>query len=93
MSDILDIRVKLCYTTNVKYIRQGETMANEKMKQSRLERQLSQAELARRVGVSRQTVNMIESGDYNPTLALCIRICRELGKTLDELFWEVEDHV
>jgi putative transcriptional regulator len=68
-------------------------MANEKMKQSRLERQLSQAELARRVGVSRQTVNMIESGDYNPTLALCIRICRELGKTLDELFWEVEDHV
>lgn len=68
-------------------------MANEKMKQSRLERQLSQAELARRVGVSRQTVNMIESGDYNPTLALCIRICRELGKTLDELFLEVEDHV
>jgi putative transcriptional regulator len=68
-------------------------MANEKMKQSRLESQLSQAELARRVGVSRQTVNMIESGDYNPTLALCIRICRELGKTLDELFWEVEDHV
>jgi putative transcriptional regulator len=68
-------------------------MANEKMKQSRLERQLSQAELARRVGASRQTVNMIESGDYNPTLALCIRICRELGKTLDELFWEVEDHV
>lgn len=68
-------------------------MANEKMKQIRLERQLSQAELARRVGVSRQTVNMIESGDYNPTLALCIRICRELGKTLDELFWEGEDHV
>lgn len=68
-------------------------MANEKMKQIRLERQLSQAELARRVGVSRQTVNMIESGDYNPTLALCIRICRELGETLDELFWEVEDHV
>ena len=49
---------------------------------------LSQAELARRVGVSRQTVNMIENGDYNPTIALCIRICRELGKTLDQLFWE-----
>ena len=63
-------------------------MANEKMKQTRLERQLSQAELARRVGVSRRTVNMIENGDYNPTIALCIRICRELGKTLDELFWE-----
>ena len=62
-------------------------MANEKMKQTRQELNLSQAELAKRVGVSRQTVNMIENGDYNPTIALCIRICRELGKTLDELFW------
>ena len=63
-------------------------MANEKMKQTRQELELSQAELAKRVGVSRQTVNMIENGDYNPTIALCIRICRELGKTLDDLFWE-----
>ena len=63
-------------------------MANEKMKQTRQERQLSQAELAKRVGVSRQTVNMIENGDYNPTISLCIRICRELGVTLDQLFWE-----
>jgi len=63
-------------------------MANEKMKRTRQELNLSQAELAKRVGVSRQTVNMIENGDYNPTIALCIRICRELGKTLDELFWE-----
>ena len=63
-------------------------MANEKMKQTRQELDLSQAELAKRVGVSRQTVNMLENGDYNPTIALCIRICRELGKTLDELFWE-----
>ena len=64
-------------------------MANEKMKQTRQELNLSQAELAKRVGVSRQTVNMIENGDYNPTIALCIRICRELGVTLDDLFWEV----
>lgn len=63
-------------------------MANEKLKQTRLEQKLSQAELARRVGVSRQTVNMIENGDYNPTISLCIRICRELGVTLDQLFWE-----
>lgn len=63
-------------------------MANEKMKRTRQELNLSQSELAKRVGVSRQTVNMIENGDYNPTIALCIRICRELGKTLDELFWE-----
>ena len=54
----------------------------------RKNQKMSQAELAKRVGVSRQTVNMIENGDYNPTIALCIRICRELGKTLDELFWE-----
>lgn len=63
-------------------------MANEKMRQTRQEMRLSQAELAKRVGVSRQTINMIENGDYNPTIGLCIRICRELGKTLDELFWE-----
>ena len=63
-------------------------MANEKLKQTRHEQKLSQAELARRVGVSRQTVNMIENGDYNPTISLCIRICRELWVTLDQLFWE-----
>ena len=48
---------------------------------------LSQEELARRIGASRQTVNMIERGDYNPSLHLCISICQTLGKTLDELFW------
>lgn len=41
------------------------------------------------VNVSRQTINMIENGDYNPTISLCIRICKVLNKTLDELFWEV----
>lgn len=61
---------------------------NIRMKQARAEKGLSQAELARKVGVSRQTVNMIESGDYNPTIALCRRICRALGCTLDELFGE-----
>ena len=49
---------------------------------------LSQQELAEKVGVSRQTINAIEKGDYNPTINLCIAICRVLGKTLDELFWE-----
>ncbi|MBQ7337492.1 MAG: helix-turn-helix transcriptional regulator [Clostridia bacterium] len=61
---------------------------NERMKGARLAKALSQAELAREVGVSRQTVNMIESGSYNPTLELCIRICRVLGLTLNDLFWE-----
>ncbi len=61
---------------------------NLKMKLARMEKDISQTELANRLGVSRQTVWMIESGDYNPTLKLCISICRELGKTLDDLFWE-----
>lgn len=62
-------------------------MENQKMKDLRNERGLSQGELAKRVGVSRQTVNMIENGGYNPTLDLCIRICKELGVTLNDLFW------
>ena len=49
---------------------------------------MSQEELAHRAGVSRQTINMIERGDYNPSLNLCLSICHVLGKTLDELFWE-----
>ena len=49
---------------------------------------LSQDELAKLCGVSRQTMNAIEKGDYNPTINLCIAICKVLGKTLDELFWE-----
>ena len=57
------------------------------MRQARQDAGLSQEELARRIGASRQTVNMIERGDYNPSLHLCISICQTLGKTLDELFW------
>ena len=51
---------------------------------------ISQQQLADAVGVSRQTINSIEKGDYNPTIRLCLSICRVLGKTLDELFWEDE---
>lgn len=63
-------------------------MKNLKMKLARMEQDISQTNLAKRIGVTRQTIGMIESGDYNPTLKLCLAICRELGKTLDELFWE-----
>ena len=63
-------------------------MKNLKLKAARASRDLSQAELAKLCGVSRQTISAIEKGDYNPTINLCIAICRELGKTLDELFWE-----
>ena len=62
---------------------------NSKMKDARLSKGLSQAELAKEIGVSRQTINMIENGDYNPTIALCIKICKTLDKTLNDLFWEV----
>lgn len=63
-------------------------MKNKKMKIARMEHDLSQAQLAEAVGVTRQTIGLIESGGYNPTLKLCIQICKVLGKTLDELFWE-----
>ncbi|MFA7506633.1 MAG: helix-turn-helix transcriptional regulator [Bacilli bacterium] len=62
-------------------------MVNEKLKQARLDKSLSQGELANLIGVSRQTINMIENNDYNPSLALCLKICKALDKTLDELFW------
>lgn len=63
-------------------------MKNLRMKAARAAMDMSQQQLADAVGVSRQTVNAIEKGDYNPTINLCIAICRALGRTLDELFWE-----
>ena len=71
-------------------IRKIINMKNLKMKSARAALDLSQQELADKVGVSRQTINAIEKGDYNPTINLCIAICRILNKTLDELFWEEE---
>ena len=65
-------------------------MKNLKMKSARAAVDLSQQDLATAVGVSRQTINAIEKGDYNPTINLCRSICKTLGKTLDELFWEEE---
>ena len=61
---------------------------NEKLRNARIGQGISQTELAKRVGVSRQTVNMIENSEYNPTLELCVRICKTLGVTLNDLFWE-----
>ncbi len=63
-------------------------MKNLKLKSARAAKDMSQADLAQAVGVSRQTINSIEKGDYNPTIKLCITICHVLDKTLDELFWE-----
>lgn len=63
-------------------------MKNQRLKMARLENNLSQVELANLIGVTRQTIGLIEAGNYNPTLKLCLAICHALGKTLDELFWE-----
>lgn len=64
---------------------------NLKLKAARAERDMTQKALADAAGVSRQTINAIEQGEYNPTIKLCLAICRVLGKTLDELFWEDEE--
>ncbi len=61
---------------------------NLKLKSARAALDLSQQQLAEKVGVTRQTLNAIESGNYNPTINLCKAICKVLGKTLDELFWD-----
>ncbi len=66
-------------------------MKNLKLKAARAEKDLSQQALADLVGVSRQTINAIEKGDYNPTIKLCRAICRTLDRTLDDLFWEEDE--
>ncbi|KRL83424.1 helix-turn-helix transcriptional regulator [Ligilactobacillus apodemi] len=63
-------------------------MKNLKLKAARAGKDLSQQALAERVGVSRQTISAIEKGDYNPTIKLCISICKELDVTLNDLFWK-----
>ena len=63
-----------------------------KLKLARVEHNLTQAELAERVGVTRQTIGLIENGRYNPTLHLCIAIAKALDKTLNDLFWEESEH-
>ena len=65
-------------------------MKNLRMKSARAAKDWSQQQLADIVGVSRQTINAIEKGEYNPTIRLCIAICKALDRTLDELFWEEE---
>ncbi len=66
----------------------GDYMRQIRLKMARLEKNLSQEQLANIVKVARQTISLIESGGYNPSLHLCLTICHALDKTLDELFWE-----
>jgi putative transcriptional regulator len=85
------------YLTNRKYYvtichTGGGKLKNLKLKLARVAMDLSQEDLANAVGVTRQTINMIEKGNYNPSLNLCISICKALNKTLDQLFWEEENN-
>ena len=63
-------------------------MKNLKIKMARMELNMSQEELAGKVGATRQTIGLIAAGRYNPTIKLCIKICIALHKHLDDLFWE-----
>jgi putative transcriptional regulator len=65
---------------------------NLRIKSARAAKDMSQKDLAEAVGVARQTMNAIEKGDYNPTIKLCLAICKALGKTRDQLFWEDDDN-
>ena len=65
---------------------------NIALKVARVEKNMTEKELAQAVGISRQTMNAIESGEYNPTIKLCRKICRLLEKGLDDLFWEDEEN-
>ena len=66
-------------------------MKNLKLKSARALKDMSQEDLAKAVNVSRQTINAIEKGDYNPTINLCIAICKVLGVSLNDLFWPEEE--
>ena len=67
------------------------SVLKNRLKLARIEAGLTQAELAERAGVTRQTIGLIEAGGYNPSLRLCIGLARTTGKTLDELFWIAGD--
>ena len=81
MNKILDIMQDIYYI---------HSMKNMKIKLARVEKGLSQQDLAYLTDVTRQTIGLIEKGSYNPTLKLCISIAKAVGKTLNDLFWEEE---
>jgi len=86
MQNIVDIMEYIDYHERMK------NKTNMKMKLARVERTLSQQQLADRVDATRQTIGLIEKGKYNPSLKLCLKIARALGKTLDQLFWKEEEN-
>ena len=89
MQNIVDISVDVNYTL---HCQEELLMRNLKMKFRRIELNMSQTELAQKAGVTRQTIGLIEAGEFNPSVKLCVAICRALGVTLNDLFWEEEDN-
>ena len=82
----------MIHCTRVSNERGGTLGKNLKLKAARAAKDMSQKDLADAVGVTRQTINAIENGDYNPPIKLCTAICRVLGKTLNDLFWEEDQN-
>ena len=76
------------YRVSASETKEARMAKNLKLKAARAEKDMTQGALAEAVGVSRQTINAIEKGEYNPTINLCKSICKALGKTLNDLFWE-----
>ena len=74
----------------MQYISYINNMTVSKIKLARVAKNWSQEDLAREVDVTRQTIGLVEAGNYNPTLNLCVRIARALDCTLNDLFWENE---
>ena len=64
----------------------------EKLMALRKQHGWSQEYLGIQIGVSRQTINAIEKGEYNPTIKLCLKICWALDCRLDDLFWEEKEN-
>jgi len=85
MQNIIDILQNIIYNTPMRDIQIGN-----KVKLARIEAGLTQQELAAQVSVTRQTIGLIESDKYNPTIKLCLMLAHVLGKRLDELFWIIE---
>lgn len=64
---------------------------DNRIKIARIQVDLTQQQLAEKVNVTRQTISLVEKGEYNPSLKLCLNICHAVNKTLDELFWKERD--
>ena len=78
----------IVYNKVIKTRKENHVAKNLKLKIARVEHDMTQGDLADAIGVTRQTIGLIEAGKYNPTLSLCLAICKTLDKTLDQLFWE-----